>query len=57
MSDNFRQSILNRLPALPPSMAPTKAPWAEADEDEVEELEGEDTFGSLGAGCVLFVGS
>jgi hypothetical protein len=30
-------------------MAPTKAPWAEHDEDELEELEGEDTMGSLGA--------
>jgi len=37
---------------MPPSMAPTKAPWAEIDDNEVEELEGEDTFGSLGAGCV-----
>jgi protein phosphatase methylesterase 1 len=49
MSDNFRKSILNRLPAIPPPMAPTKAPWAEVDEDELEELEGEDTMGSLGA--------
>jgi hypothetical protein len=30
-------------------MAPTKAPWAEVAEDELEELEGEDTMGSLGA--------
>ena len=30
-------------------MAPTKAPWAEHAEDELEELEGEDTMGSLGA--------
>jgi protein phosphatase methylesterase 1 len=49
MSDNFRKSVLNRLPAMPPPMAPTKAPWAEIDEDELEELEGEDTMGSLGA--------
>jgi protein phosphatase methylesterase 1 len=49
MSDNFRKSVLNRLPAMPPPMAPTKAPWAEVDEDELEELEGEDTMGSLGA--------
>lgn len=49
MSDNFRKAMLNRLPAMPPPMAPTKAPWAEADEDELEELEGEDTMGSLGA--------
>lgn len=38
MSDEFRRSILNRLPP----MAPTRAPWAEpqvpADEDEEEEL-------------------
>ena len=34
---------------MPPPMAPTKAPWAEVDEDELEELEGEDTMGSLGA--------
>jgi len=49
MSDTFRQSMLQRLPAMPPPMAPTKAPWAEHDEDELEELEGEDTMGSLGA--------
>lgn len=30
-------------------MAPTKAPWTEHDEDGLEELEGEDTMGSLGA--------
>lgn len=36
MSDIFRKSVLNRLPAMPP----TKAPWAE-DEDTVEELDGE----------------
>jgi protein phosphatase methylesterase 1 len=38
MSDIFRKSVLNRLPA----MAPTKAPWAAEDEDAVEELDGED---------------
>jgi len=49
MSDNFRKSVLNRLPTMPPPMAPTKAPWAEVDEDQLEELEGEDVMGSLGA--------
>ena len=49
MSDNFRKSILNRLPTMPPPMAPTKAPWAEVDEDELEELEGEDVIAGLGA--------
>jgi hypothetical protein len=49
MSDAFRKSILNRLPP----MAPTRAPWAPAtenenmDEDE-EELEGGDSMGDLG---------
>jgi hypothetical protein len=35
-SDLFRKSVLNRLPAMPP----TRAPWAEGDEDEdtLEEL-------------------
>lgn len=35
-SDLFRKSVLNRLPAMPP----TRAPWAEGDEDEdtMEEL-------------------
>ncbi|CAK9784011.1 hypothetical protein CC85DRAFT_268296 [Cutaneotrichosporon oleaginosum] len=37
MSDEFRRSILNRLPP----MAPTRAPWAEkTDDDEEEELDG-----------------
>lgn len=49
MSDNFRRAVLNRLPTMPPPMAPTKAPWAEVDEDELEELEGEDVIGGLGA--------
>jgi protein phosphatase methylesterase 1 len=36
MSDEFRRSILNRLPP----MAPTRAPWAEpTDNDEEEELD------------------
>ncbi|BEI95125.1 hypothetical protein CcaverHIS631_0100740 [Cutaneotrichosporon cavernicola] len=36
MSDEFRRSILNRLPP----MAPTRAPWAEPiDDDEEEELD------------------
>lgn len=48
MGDNFRKSILNRLPPMPPPMAPTKAPWAETTGDEVEELEGEDNIGELG---------
>lgn len=54
MTDNFRKAMLNRLPAMPPPMAPTRAPWAERDEDEdeIEELEGEDTFGDLGASYV-----
>jgi protein phosphatase methylesterase 1 len=47
MSDNFRKSILNRLPAMPPPMAPTRAPWAETDEDEMEELEEGDHMGDL----------
>jgi hypothetical protein len=34
-SDLFRQSVLNRLPAMPP----TAAPWATSDEEEEEELE------------------
>jgi protein phosphatase methylesterase 1 len=38
MSDIFRKSLLNRLPP----MAPTAAPWAEDDEDIVEELHEED---------------
>ena len=35
---------------MPPPMAPTKAPWAQTGEDDVEELEGEgeDQFGELG---------
>ena len=37
MSDIFRKSVLNRLPAMPP----TRAPWA-ADDDTMEELDGED---------------
>ncbi|GFZ48458.1 Protein phosphatase methylesterase 1 [Saitozyma sp. JCM 24511] len=55
MSDNFRKSILNRLPRLPP----TRAPWADGDGDgdgsgggdggEQEELEGGDTMSQLGA--------
>jgi hypothetical protein len=54
MTDNFRKAMLNRLPAMPPPMAPTRAPWAERDEDkdDIEELEGEDTFGDLGASYV-----
>ncbi|WOO76535.1 Protein phosphatase methylesterase 1 [Vanrija pseudolonga] len=35
MSDEFRRSILNRLPP----MAPTKAPWATADDDEEDDEE------------------
>jgi hypothetical protein len=38
MSDIFRKSVLNRLPAMPP----TKAPWAAGDDDTMEELDGED---------------
>jgi hypothetical protein len=30
-------------------MAPTKAPWAETDEDEMEELEEGDFMSDLGA--------
>ena len=41
MSDIFRKSVLNRLPAMPP----TKAPWAGDDEDPVEELDGDDEEG------------
>ena len=45
MSDAFRQSLLNRLPMLPP----TRAPWAEpaeGEEDEVvEELDGMSDLG------------
>ncbi len=37
MSDIFRKSVLNRLPAMPP---PTKAPWV-MDDEELEELEDE----------------
>lgn len=44
MSDIFRKSVMNRLPAMLP---PTRAPWAGDDEgeeemlddDELEELE------------------
>ena len=54
MADNFRRSIMNRLPAMPPPMAPTKAPWAETTGDDVEELEGEDGLGDLGAPYVAF---
>lgn len=45
MSDEFRRSILNRLPP----MAPTKAPWAtDGDDDEEEEEELADSLGELG---------
>ena len=52
MTDNFRQSIMNRLPAMPPPMAPTKAPWAQTGKDDIEELEGEgeDAIGELRPG-------
>jgi len=39
---------------MPPPMAPAKAPWAEVDEDQLEELESEDVMGGLG-GYVLAV--
>ena len=38
---------------MPPPMAPTKAPWAQTAENDVEELDGEgegqDDIGELGA--------
>lgn len=48
MSDEFRRSIINRLPP----MAPTRAPWADpipgaGDDDEEEELA--DEVGDLGS--------
>ena len=53
MTENFRKSVLNRLPTMPPPMAPTKAPWAQTAGDDVEELDGEgegqDDIGELGA--------
>lgn len=54
MTENFRKAMLNRLPAVPPPMAPTRAPWAETDQDadDIEDLEGEDTFGDFGASFV-----
>jgi hypothetical protein len=42
MSDLFRQSMLTRLPQLPP----TRAPWAEEDEDGMEEMQGEEAEGN-----------
>lgn len=45
-NDLFRQSVLNRLPAMPL----TKAPWAEEDEDSMEELaEAEEELSDLAA--------
>ena len=48
MSEAFRKSMLNRLPAMPP----TQAPWAgqnEGTEEGIEELEGGDSMGELTA--------
>ena len=33
--DLFRQSVLNRLPAMPP----TRAPWAGEDEEDIDSME------------------
>lgn len=44
MSEEFRKSVLNRVPPLPP----TRAPWAEANEaDDEEEEEMEEGLGEM----------